>query len=191
MTSSAVQGHANKSLFFLPGVFVVLIIIVIIFVVVVRWRRRKRRSDLASNGNTYIPNDYLSYENLKEHNKMGTLENATLLQNIPPSPRQRLSPRTSPRPPPVPARPASYAQSTADSANTLNNFGDLQYNYGSAGDDLENAGTKIEIPEFLRNLDVEKSPPPTRGASLNPPAYDEKQRQYNPNYNYPRGKLRI
>ena len=41
-------------------------------------------------------------------------------------------------PPPVPARPASYTPSVAESMNTLNNYGmDAARNYGSAGDDLQ------------------------------------------------------
>lgn len=70
-------------------------------------------------------------------------------------------PKPSPQPPPLPRRPVSYTPSAADSFNTLNVLNaDVARNYGSAADDLENAGTckRTEAPIFLQNCEVQKSP---------------------------------
>ena len=169
-------------MFYFAAVVLGLLIIVIIFVVVVRWRRRKRRQQGLQAGPNNRDNEFI-YDDLKRQ-KMTNVE-ANMVQNIPASPRNiPPSPHRNVRPPPVPTRPASYTPSTADSINTLNNF-DTLHNYGSAADELENVGTlpHIEIPEFLQNLDVEKSPAPIRSSSLPPPPplYEEdlKQRKAN------------
>ena len=64
----------------------------------------------------------------------------------------------------------------------------------SAGDELENVGLgHIEIPEFLQNVDVEKSPTPMRN-SYQPlhnrtPDHDKMPKKWDPNFanNYPEG----
>ena len=108
--------------------------------------------------------------NQHDTNKM----DGVLVQNIPASPPEMPN-HVRNRPPPVPNRPVSYTPSAADSLNTLNNCAfDTARNYGSNGDDLENIGTlrePIEIPDFLRNAEVEKSPVP--GRALPPPPPDE------------------
>ena len=202
-----VEPQVRKSVFlvcylFLTGVIVGLLIIVIIFVVVVRWRRRKRRERLHQAGAASNRDDFFNCDDLKRSNKMKNMEMpANMVQNIPPTPRNiNPSPRPSPRPPPVPNRPASYTPSTADSVNTLNNF-DTVCNYGSAGDELENIGTlqHIEIPEFLQNLDIEKSPthirtlpPPPHGPRVEDAQQKSSWDHNNPNIaqNYPYGKWR-
>ena len=176
--------------------------IVIIFIVIVRWRRRKRRQrELHMMGaNSHETHDFLVNDNLKPNNKNINCDiDATtcLLQNIPPSPRTNNMRRPSPPPPPVPTRPASYTPSTADSVHTLNNF-DTLHNYGSAGDELENVGLNqhIEIPEFLQNVDVEKSPTPMRNHTHayqplhnRSPEHDKMPKKWDPNFanNYPEG----
>lgn len=70
-------------------------------------------------------------------------------------------PKPSPQPPPLPRRPASYTPSAAESFNVLNALNsDVARNYGSAADDLENAGTCkcTETPVFLQNCEAQKSP---------------------------------
>lgn len=83
-------------------------------------------------------------------------------------------PKPSPQPPPLPRRPVSYTPSAADSFNTLNVLNaDVARNYGSAADDLENAGTckRTETPVFLQNCEVQKSPRTVR--MLPKPPIDE------------------
>lgn len=176
-----------------------LFIVVLVFVLIVRWRRRKRRQrELHMVGANH--DDYLVNDNLKPNNKNINCDiDATtcLLQNIPPSPRNMNNRRPSPPPPPVPTRPASYTPSVADSVHTLNNF-DTLHNYGSAGDELENIGLQhpIEIPEFLQNVDVEKSPAakknsfkPHKGSS----DHAKLQKKWDPNFanNYHEGLLLV
>ena len=182
------------------GVAVALIIIVIVFIVVVRWRRRtkRRQQARASHDAKRDPKtDYpYEYDKLGKHksNVDGSPNNMDAgVQNILGEER---SPRPSPRPPPVPLRPASYTPSTHDSINTLNNYNnfDTARNYGSAGDELESMGTirqPIEIPEFLQNVDIDKpvssnpgSPAPVRSLPP-PPPYEEPaaQAHYAENHN--------
>ncbi len=182
------QLNRNNILYF-SGVVVGLLIVVLVFIIIVRWRRRKRRQGQNRD------NDFM-YDDLKRANKMNNVD-THLSHNIPPSPRNHVhSPPRSPRPPPVPTRPASYTPSMADSMNTLNNF-DSIHNYGSAADELENVGTlpHIEIPEFLTNLDVEKSPLALKNKPPPPMRFDEERRQgkaaqWDPNMapNYSKGK---
>lgn len=60
-------------------------------------------------------------------------------------------PPPSPRPPPVPDRPASYTPSNHDSLNTLNNFDNVR-NYGSAADELENIQNIPYYAEYLQTF---------------------------------------
>ncbi len=164
--------------------------------VVLRCRRRQKRQQLqppedASETDPFICNK------LRESNKPQS--NNIHLQKIPMTEiRGGGKANSSPRPPPVPNRPISYTPSTADSLNTLNNVNfDSARNYGSAADELENMGTfrePIQIPEFLTNVDVEKSPATGRAPLPAPPLEKQPLLQKSPgwdpnNLNYPEGEI--
>ena len=80
-----------------------------------------------------------------------------------------------------------------DSYNTLNNI-DCVNNYGSAGDELENA--HIELPDFLRNLDSDKKnippPPPPPGLhDLTKPTWEANNPNVSKNYQHARKYCQI
>ena len=151
----------------------VMLVIVIIIVIRCRSRKKKREQDRLANEHDGATDPFLSNDEItreKQRNKMNShqlaVNNHTPQAQAQAAPPPNIPPPSSPsvRPPPLPARPVSYTPSNAESMNTLNNCNyDAANNYGSAGDDLENIGTlsqPIEIPEFLTNVDAEKSPPP-------------------------------
>ena len=131
-----------------------------------RWRRRHRRATReqtrAGESASYLYN----CEELKERNRHG-MPLEPLLEGAS-EPAMSEVRRPTPPPPPVPTRPASYTPSAGGSMNTLDN----------GLDDLETAPMlhhPIHIPEFLRNLEVNKTvdPPPTgagAGVSTQRPA---------------------
>ena len=180
--------------FFNPGAILIILFLVILFVVVMKWRRnRKRHLGQQLKQDKSQKDLYYSENDLHVRNKLGSLEN-----NV----NQSLTPPPSRSPPPVPARPASYTPSVAESMNTLNNYGmDAARNYGSAGDDLQDIPTikgPIEIPDFLKNVDVEKPvrvqqkspPPPPRKMGSSGAMGTSGAQNWDPNIkeNYPDGK---
>ena len=177
-----------------------ILVIVIIFILVVRWRRRKRRRQNSMLNTSRESGDLKlkCSDEYKRGHKMNNINSNLMSMHQRNHNHHVPSPRPSPRPPPVPTRPASYTPSAADSMNTLNNSNfDTARNYGSAADELEVSGTlrePIEIPDFLQNVDVQKSPGPMQRHLPAPPAEEEPllPKQWDPNFahNYPEGRCR-
>ncbi|XP_064610099.1 protocadherin Fat 1-like isoform X2 [Liolophura sinensis] len=144
------------------GCLVGLLLIVIVFVSYRLCRRRqKRRRGNVTAGIANDPSDVLlnSIHDDMKRTKLSNLDIALSVQNKPPSPR----------PPPVPNRPASYTPSNHDSVNTLNNF-DTVRNYGSAADDLESIhNIPVYNSEYLQTFTGPRTTPASIPPSLPPP----------------------
>ncbi|XP_064636197.1 protocadherin Fat 1-like isoform X4 [Lineus longissimus] len=150
ITSTGINISMDE-LYGIIGVCVGLLIIVIIIVVVCRWKRRRyaRHRHLDGEGSHARSNDIiLNHTSDFKSGKMSNLDVATSKNNpnIPPSPK----------PPPIPNRPASYCPSGQDSMHTLNNFDTIR-NYGSAADELESIHNQPIYTEFLQNLNLNQN----------------------------------
>ena len=147
-------------IYFVAGIIGGILLVVLIFLLVRIWRRKKqqRRQGNITGG---VANDgtevYLNL--LKDEKNSYKAENTLKVDNMN---NKRKNP-PSPKPPPVPDRPASYTPSGHESINTLNNF-DCLRNYGSAADELENIPN---IPPYRAEY-LQTFAPPRTVASIQP-----------------------
>ena len=187
---SSKLGINKDEILIIAAVILGVVLIVSVFVVVIYCRRRKKRSRhrevgyCAAPDREYIDNIHCKVKNIDDPQHQAN--------NIP---MMNLNHRHSPAPPPVPKRPASYTASTADSMNTVAMCSNLDSfkDYGSAADELENMSSvrqPIHIPDFLTNVDPDKSPKPQRYLSEEEPLLKRNINPDNLNYaeNYPNGK---
>lgn len=131
-----------NAVLFLLGVAGGLIFLAFLFVAIQCIRRRK--NGRYGNITLGIPTDEtdVMLRSLKEDTcKNGIKKSHVDITNPPPSPR----------PPPVPDRPASYTPSQHDSLNTLNNFDNVR-TYGSNSDDLQNITNIPYYQEYLQTF---------------------------------------
>ncbi|XP_071125252.1 protocadherin Fat 1-like isoform X4 [Mytilus edulis] len=135
-------GITQEELFIIIGVAGGIIVLAFLFVAIQCIRRRQ--NSRYGNITLGIPTDEtdVMLRSLKEDNcKNGIKKSNVDITHPPPSPR----------PPPVPDRPASYTPSNHDSLNTLNNFDNVR-NYGSAADELENIQNIPYYAEYLQTF---------------------------------------
>ena len=140
--------------FVIAGIASGLIFLALLFVAIQCFRRHRyrRRSNLRL-GVLYEDETDVMLKHVKDDKKTCKVSDLDICNIAPPSPR----------PPPVPNRPASYTPSNHDSLNTLNNFDNIR-NYGSAADELENCHNIPYTQEFLASF----APPPRSNASMPP-----------------------